>query len=152
LAQDAVGGASTPSASNIARRITAFSVFDRVRTGELAPWHCFLCARELYGTPRLSVLAFIERTLGEPVPTKPALVSPICRFCDSTNTEETRRRVDEELDRARNPDTTWTTRVAAGMTARYGVKETSSLRSSHTGTCLRPLLLTDFTVDRRHPG
>jgi hypothetical protein len=72
-----------------------FSVFDRIRTGEIAPWQCFLCAREFYGPADLSVLAFIERTLGEPLRTKPALITPICHSCDSVSTEETRRRVEE---------------------------------------------------------
>jgi hypothetical protein len=73
----------------------AFSMFDRIRTGEITPWQCFLCAREFHGLAGLSVFALIERTLGDPLPTKPAMVMPICATCDGVSTEETRRRVEQ---------------------------------------------------------
>jgi hypothetical protein len=71
----------------------AFSMYDRICTGEIDPWQCFLCARPFSGLERLSVLAFIEGTLGEPARSKPAIVSPICQACDSVSTEHTLQRV-----------------------------------------------------------
>jgi hypothetical protein len=79
----------------------AFSVFDRINTGEMAPWQCFSCGRDFCGLEKLSALAVIERKAGEPVPTKPAIVMPVCRSCDSSEPGETRRQLEEEL--ARNP-------------------------------------------------
>jgi hypothetical protein len=71
----------------------AFQIFDRMRTGEIEPWACALCGREHAGLRWVSVLAVIERALGEPTPKKRGLVAPICLGCDSTSTEETMRRI-----------------------------------------------------------
>jgi hypothetical protein len=65
----------------------AFSYIDRIRTGEISP-ECALCNSR---TPSLSVVAVVDRALGE-VTDKPAVLIPVCRRCDS-GTEETRRRV-----------------------------------------------------------
>jgi hypothetical protein len=71
----------------------AFQVFDRMRTGEIEPWQCTLCGGEHAGLRRLSVMAVIERTRGEPTPEKPGLVAPICQACDGISTAETTRRL-----------------------------------------------------------
>jgi hypothetical protein len=72
-----------------------FEAFDRIRTGELNPWSCGLCSREFSGYANLSVLAVIERTLGEPKRDKPALSVFVCHGCDSVSAEETKRRVQQ---------------------------------------------------------
>jgi hypothetical protein len=71
----------------------AFQVFDRMRTGEIEPWQCALCGGEHAGLRRLSVMAIIERALGDPIPKKPGIVAPICHACDSVSTEETLRQI-----------------------------------------------------------
>jgi len=75
----------------------AFETFDRIRAGEIEPWQCFLCGVEHSGMQAISVMAVIERALGEPAPDKPGPVVPICHACDSVSTEETRRRVQAEF-------------------------------------------------------
>jgi hypothetical protein len=75
----------------------AFQMVSRIDNGEIEPWTCFLCDREFSGLPTLSVMAVIERALGDPMPNKPGLTMPICHACDSVSTEETRRRVQAAL-------------------------------------------------------
>jgi hypothetical protein len=75
----------------------AFQMLDRIRTGEIDPWHCFLCDVDHSGGTALSVMAVIERALGDPTPQKPGIVAPICHACDGVSTEHTRRRVNEAL-------------------------------------------------------
>jgi hypothetical protein len=71
----------------------AFQMLDRIRTGEIEPWRCVLCGKEFSGLPELSVMAVIERALGDPTPKKPGITAPICHACDSVSAEETKRRV-----------------------------------------------------------
>jgi hypothetical protein len=71
----------------------AFQMLDRIDTGEIAPWSCFLCGVDHVGLPAVSVLAVIEHALGDPTPQKPGIVGPICHACDSVSTEYTQRRV-----------------------------------------------------------
>ena len=71
----------------------AFQTLDRIRTGEIAPWSCFLCGVDHAGVAAVSVMAVIERALGDPTPQKPGIVGPICHACDSVSTEHTQRRV-----------------------------------------------------------
>lgn len=73
----------------------AFQTLDRIRTGELDPWRCFLCGDDHRGMQPLSVMAVIERMLGDPQPKKPGTVASICHTCDGVSTEETNRRVRE---------------------------------------------------------
>jgi hypothetical protein len=73
----------------------AFQTLDRIRTGEIEPWQCFLCGAEHVGMQAISVMAVIERTLGEPRPDKHGIVAPICYACDSVSTDETRRLIQE---------------------------------------------------------
>jgi hypothetical protein len=53
----------------------AFSMWDRIRTGEHDPWECALCAKNYTGLPMLSVFAMIDHPRSAPVPTKPALMA-----------------------------------------------------------------------------
>jgi hypothetical protein len=71
----------------------AFQMFDRMRTGEIEPWSCALCAREHAGLRWVSVLAVIECALGDSTLKKPGIVAPICQACDSASTAETVRRI-----------------------------------------------------------
>ena len=73
----------------------AFQTLDRIRTGEIEPWRCFLCDVLHAGMPAVSVMAVIERALGDPIPKKPGIVAPICHACDSVSTEQTQRLVRE---------------------------------------------------------
>jgi hypothetical protein len=75
----------------------AFSMWDRIRTGEHDPWECALCAKNYTGLPMLSVFAMIDHPRSAPVPTKPALMALVCQTCDSVSTEETERRINEML-------------------------------------------------------
>lgn len=71
----------------------AFQMFDRMRTGEIEAWRCTLCGLEYRGLSRVSVMAVIERALGDPTPKKPGIVAPICQDCDSASTQETVRSI-----------------------------------------------------------
>jgi hypothetical protein len=71
----------------------AFMSFDRIRTGEFASWTCLLCGHDFSGLNQLSVVAVIERALGEPKPDKPGIVASVCHACDSVSPEETSRRI-----------------------------------------------------------
>jgi hypothetical protein len=71
----------------------AFQMLDRIRTGEIEAWQCFLCDAWREGMPAVSVMAVIERALGDPNPDKPGIVAPICHACDSIIPEETTRKV-----------------------------------------------------------
>jgi hypothetical protein len=75
----------------------AFQTLDRIRTGEIEPWCCFLCNVGYADVAAVSVMAVIERALGDPTPKKPGIVAPICHACDGVSTEHTRRRVNEAL-------------------------------------------------------
>jgi hypothetical protein len=72
----------------------AFSTYNRVMTGEIDPWHCFLCQRKFSGLGGLSTFAMLERSIGNPAQNKPAVAMMICHECDSVSTEETQRRVE----------------------------------------------------------
>ena len=69
----------------------AFQMLDRIRTGEIEPWQCFLCCVAYAGVEAVSVMAVIERALGDPIPKKPGIVAPVCHACDSVSTEQTQR-------------------------------------------------------------
>jgi hypothetical protein len=69
----------------------AFQTLDRMRTFEIEAWRCTLCGLEYKGLNGVSVMAVIERALGDPTPKKPGIVAPICQDCDSASTEETVR-------------------------------------------------------------
>jgi hypothetical protein len=58
----------------------AFETIDKIRTGEIRPWRC-------------SVVAVIDRALGESNWDKPALAVPVCHACDSVDSEETKYRI-----------------------------------------------------------
>jgi hypothetical protein len=75
----------------------AFSIWDRIRTGEHNPWQCSLCARDYSGLQMLSVLAMIEQARGDPVPSKPAVMALVCQSCDSVSTQETQRRIEKKF-------------------------------------------------------
>ena len=72
----------------------AFETLDRIRTGEINPWECFLCHSRRSGMQRVSVMAVIERALGEPLPDKPGIIVPVCHACDNVSAEDTRKRVE----------------------------------------------------------
>lgn len=70
----------------------AFMAFDRIRTGEVAAWHCTLCERRKNrGLRKLAKLGVIQHAIGDPVPSKPAVVALICKACDSDDDELERR-------------------------------------------------------------
>jgi hypothetical protein len=73
----------------------AFQTLDRIRTGEIEPWQCFLCGADHAGLSTVSVMAVIEWALGDPMPQKPGIVASICHACDSVSTEQTQQRVRE---------------------------------------------------------
>jgi hypothetical protein len=73
----------------------AFSMWDRIRTGEHSPWQCSLCAKEYAGLPMLSVFALIDHPYAPPLPNKPGVMALVCQTCDSISTEETQRRLGE---------------------------------------------------------
>jgi hypothetical protein len=73
----------------------AFSMWDRIRTGEHNPWECTLCAKHYTGLAMLSVFALIDHPRSAPVETKPALMALVCQACDSVSMEETTRRINE---------------------------------------------------------
>ena len=57
----------------------AFETIDKIRTGEIRPWRCGLCRVDHSGLDALSVIAVIERALGEPTRDKPAVTVPVCQ-------------------------------------------------------------------------
>lgn len=69
----------------------AFGYYDRIRTGEISTWPCFLCQVARPGLSKLSCFAIIDRV---PVSRRNrAAILPICDACDSISTEETRRQL-----------------------------------------------------------
>lgn len=71
----------------------AFSVYDRIRTGELPAWTCALCERQRRGLQQLSVLAVIDHL--DDHADKPALTGLVCVACDSVSEAQTVRRLHE---------------------------------------------------------
>lgn len=69
----------------------AFGFYDRIRTGEIKPWQCFLCQRPYAGLGRLSCFYIIDRVPA--VKANQAAILPICHACDGISIEETRRQV-----------------------------------------------------------
>jgi hypothetical protein len=71
----------------------AFGTWDRIRTGEMATWSCFLCEASYAGLDELSCIGIISALLA--TRKTPAVGLPICHRCDSTSTEHTKRRIAE---------------------------------------------------------
>lgn len=69
----------------------AFGIYDRIRTGEMKSWQCFLCQRPYSGLSRLSCFYIIDRVPAAKA--NQAAILPICHACDSISIEETRRLV-----------------------------------------------------------
>jgi hypothetical protein len=63
-----------------------------LRTKEIDPWECTLCAGRRSGLAKLSCFAVIEhaRGIGKD---KPAIIAPVCGDCDRVSQEETKRQV-----------------------------------------------------------
>ena len=70
----------------------AFQMLDRIRTGEIESWRCFLCTGDYSGLPTVSVMAVIERSLGDPEKTmKPEeLVAALRKLGDAAAAKGTR--------------------------------------------------------------
>lgn len=71
----------------------AFSIHDRIRTGELPTWTCSLCERQRQGLAQLSLLAVIDHE-GDTAK-DPSLTALVCMPCDNVSEEDTVRRVRE---------------------------------------------------------
>lgn len=69
----------------------AFGIYDRIRTGEMKNWTCFLCRRPRPGLKDLSCFGIIDRVPASQ--TNEAVILPICHSCDSVSSEETQRRM-----------------------------------------------------------
>src|SRR5215469_16390045 len=73
----------------------AFMTLDWIRTGEIDPWECALCARSFSGLRQLACIAVIRRARGGPLTRdNPAITPAICHRCDSVSTYEMRRRIE----------------------------------------------------------
>lgn len=69
----------------------AFGYYDRIRTGEISTWPCFLCQVARPGPNELSCFCIIDSV---PVSrSNPAAILPICHTCDGVSPQETLRRV-----------------------------------------------------------
>lgn len=73
----------------------AFPIWDRIRTGEMNPWQCTLCAKRFSGLAALSAFALLDHVRDAPLPNKPGIMALICGACDSESTEQTKRQVFE---------------------------------------------------------
>jgi hypothetical protein len=69
----------------------AFSLYDRIRTGELPAWHCLLCEQTFHGQGDLCALAVTDHP-GDTAD-KPSLTAFVCLSCDSVGVEDTERRI-----------------------------------------------------------
>ena len=72
-----------------------FGYFDRLRTGEIKTWACFLCQVTRPGLNELSCFAIIDR---EPISRdNRAVIMPICDACDCASVKTTLRRVMQDF-------------------------------------------------------